>query len=247
MRLFGLIGFPLSHSFSRKYFTEKFRKENITDACYELFEIPDAMEVLDLAERHPDLAGLNVTIPHKEAVIQYLDELDEPAKQIGAVNVIKVLSDGRLKGFNSDYHGFRKSLLSFLPADCSLVEKALILGTGGAAKAVKAVLQGLNIPYTEVSRKASGTTLGYEELSQAILSKHKLIINTTPLGMYPKTENLPPIPYHHLSEEHYLFDLVYNPEETSFMKMGGENGARTKNGMEMLILQAEKAWNIWNS
>lgn len=247
MRLFGLIGYPLSHSFSKKYFTEKFKRENITDSCYELFEIPDAMEVFDLVERHPDLAGLNVTIPHKEAIIPFLDELDEPVKQIGAVNVIKVLPNGKLKGYNSDFHGFKKSLLSFLPSDCSLIEKALVLGTGGAAKAVKAVLKSLNIPYTEVSRKSEGNTLGYENLSESVIKKHKLIINTTPLGMHPKTQSFPAIPYQHITEEHYLFDLVYNPEETVFMKMGAEKGARTKNGLEMLTLQAEKAWNIWNS
>ncbi len=241
--LYGLIGYPLTHSFSKKYFTEKFEKENIKNSKYELFEIKEAGEILDVLKNNPNLRGLNVTIPHKENVIQYLDEIDAAAKEIGAVNVIKI-TNGKLKGFNSDYYGFRQSLLNLIGERKQL--KALILGTGGAAKAVKAALLDLNIPFHFVSRKKEGANFSYEALDKTILSEHKLIINTSPLGMYPNVETCPDIPYHLLTPEHFLFDLVYNPEETTFMKKGAERDAKTKNGLEMLHLQAEKAWEIWN-
>ncbi len=244
MNLYGLIGFPLTHSFSKKYFTEKFQKENILDSKYELFEIKEVEMILEVVKNNPELKGLNVTIPHKEKVIQFLNDIDPAAKEIGAVNVIKV-KDGKLKGYNSDYYGFRQSLLHLIGKEQGL--KALILGTGGAAKAVKAALKDLGIPYKFVSRKKEEENFSYEELNDHVLMEYKLIINTSPLGMYPNTESHPEIPYSFLSAQHFLFDLVYNPEETSFMKKGKEKGARTQNGLEMLHLQAEKAWEIWNA
>ena len=245
MDVFGLIGYPLTHSFSKGYFTEKFKKENIEGKVYELFELKAITELPAVVASQPDLKGLNVTIPYKEAVINYLDELDEPAKKIGAVNVIKVNS-GKLVGYNSDYHGFRASLEKFIGNNYIGME-ALALGNGGAAKAVKAVLEDMHIPYKVVVRKKEKNTLLYTDVSTATIRSHHLIINTTPLGMYPKTDTFPDIPYEALTTDHFLFDLVYNPEETLFLEKGKEMGARTKNGLEMLHLQAEKAWQIWNS
>ncbi len=244
MRKFGLIGFPLTHSFSKKYFTRKFQEEKITDAEFELFVIPDVEELPALMAKQPNLQGLSVTIPHKQNVIPLLTEIDETAAKIGAVNCIKI-SGGKLKGFNTDYLGFRESLRNFLPDDFS--SNALILGTGGAAKAVKAALEELSIPFNKVSRDQSAETMTYTELTSEIIASHLLIINTTPLGTFPETENCPEIPYQHLTPQHFLHDLVYNPEETLFMKKGREMGAKTKNGYEMLVLQAEAAWQIWNS
>ncbi|HVD97302.1 MAG TPA: shikimate dehydrogenase [Cytophagaceae bacterium] len=244
MNLYGLIGFPLTHSFSKKYFTEKFQKENIADSRYELFEIKEAPQVLEVVKNNPELKGLNVTIPHKENVLPFLNELDPAARAIGAVNVIKI-KNGKLKGYNSDYYGFRESLVRFLGETTHA--RALVLGTGGAAKAVKAALKDLNITCVFVSRRKEEDNISYDELDETILAEHKLIINTSPLGMYPKTDAYPEIPYEYLTPRHYLFDLVYNPEETMFMKKGAERGAHTKNGLEMLYLQAEKAWEIWNA
>lgn len=245
MNLFGLIGYPLTHSFSKKYFTEKFQRENIKDCQYELFEIKNIEDFPAVIQNNPELKGLNVTIPHKENVMQFLDELDEPVKKIGAVNVIKLVN-GKLKGFNSDYHGFRNSLEKFLKdGTASAGIKALVLGTGGAAKAVKAALEDLRIDYKTVSRTKGQADYIYEELD-AEIENYKLIINTTPLGMYPKVDVAPELPYEKLTKEYFLYDLVYNPEKTLFMQKGEEKGARTKNGLEMLILQAEKAWEIWN-
>jgi shikimate dehydrogenase len=246
MRLFGLIGYPLTHSFSKKYFSEKFKQENIHDADYELFEIDNINLFPEIIKSNPSICGLNVTIPYKEAVIPFLDALDAPVKDIYAVNVIKVEKDGSLKGYNSDYHGFRDSLLKFIDAKKDL--RALVLGTGGASKAILAALKDLTIPYLLVSRNSAPekNIIAYTDLDKEILSTHKLIINTTPLGMYPNTDTAPEIPYEHIGENHFLFDLVYNPIETSFMKRGLEKGAKTKNGLEMLYLQAEKAWEIWN-
>ncbi len=244
MNLYGLIGYPLTHSFSKKYFTEKFEKEKIGASSYELFEIKEAKEVLEIIKNNKDLRGLNVTIPHKENIIPFLDDMDPAAKKIGAVNVIKII-DGKLKGFNSDYFGFRQSLLNFIPDAKN--KNALILGTGGAAKAVKAALDDLDISYLTVSRNKEKDYITYQELNQELIEKYSIIINTSPLGMYPKTESFPDIPYQFLSSSNFLFDLVYNPEETAFMKKGREQGASSKNGLEMLHLQAEKAWEIWNS
>lgn len=246
MRLFGLIGYPLSHSFSKKYFTDKFQQENIQDTQYELFEIAQAGLVKDVIRQNPTLQGLNVTIPHKETIIEFLDELDKPVHSIGAVNVIKILPSGKLKGYNSDYHGFKSSLLSFIPDDRSVM-KALILGTGGASKAVKTALDDLNIPFKIVSRTGNSSIFSYEEITEDLIQEYKLIINTSPLGMYPHIDSAPALPYSSLGPSHFLFDLVYNPEETLFMSKGKAQGAKVKNGLEMLYLQAEKAWDIWNS
>ncbi|WMJ72708.1 shikimate dehydrogenase [Cytophagaceae bacterium ABcell3] len=245
MRLFGLIGYPLTHSFSKKYFSEKFEREQISDAQYELFEIKDIEQFPRVILKNPDLCGLNVTIPHKQAVIPFLDELDAPVASIGAVNVIKKLPNGNLKGFNSDYYGFKLSLQKMLPSNYSGI-KALVLGTGGAAKAVFAALEELGIAYKVASRNPSNG-LTYKNLDQGTMENYKLIINTTPVGMYPSVDQCPDLPYEYISNEHYLYDLVYNPEETLFLKKGNQAGAKTKNGLEMLILQAEKAWEIWNS
>jgi len=244
MDVYGLIGYPLTHSFSKGYFTEKFKRENIQKKIYELFELKDIAEFPDLIALQPALKGLNVTIPYKEVVIKYLNGLDAAAEKIGAVNVIKVNS-GKLIGYNSDYYGFRQSLEKLIPANYKGM-KALVLGNGGAAKAVKTALDDMQIPYQVVVRKDENNSIRYEKLTDSIINTHHLIINTTPLGMYPKTDTLPSIPYSALTSDHYLFDLVYNPEETLFLKKGKEKSARTKNGLEMLQLQAEKAWEIWN-
>lgn len=247
MRLFGLIGYPLSHSFSKKYFSEKFEREGIEQARYELFELADIEEFPKLIEQETDLLGLNVTIPHKQAVMPYLDALDTSAQKVGAVNVIR-FQKGRLIGYNSDYYGFYRSLQEWLPPKQNSF-KALVLGSGGASKAVIAALEELSIPSTLVSRKAAADRLSYEQLraQPRLLEEHRLIINTSPLGMSPNTETAPDIEYGKLDEGHYLYDLVYNPAETLFMQKGKAQGAQVKNGLEMLQLQAEKAWEIWNS
>jgi shikimate dehydrogenase len=248
MRVFGLIGYPLSHSFSKKYFTEKFVEENIPDCKYELFEIKEIGLLPKIIEQNPDLRGLNVTIPYKESVIKYLDEISPAAKRIKAVNVIKVEKDGRLIGYNSDYDGFKGSLLHFLPSDFQNMSlKALVLGSGGAAKAVRVVLEDLSIPYQIVSRKDSDNSIAYEQVKDSFVDDYKLVINTTPLGMYPHIKDSPYLPYASYGKEHFFFDLVYNPLETLFMLKAKARGAKAKNGLEMLHLQAEKAWQIWNS
>jgi shikimate dehydrogenase len=244
MQLFGLIGYPLTHSFSKKYFTSKFEKEGIKDCQYDLYEIKDINDFPSIIKSHPGLRGLNVTIPHKEAVMKFLDELDEPVKKIKAVNVIKI-RNGKLIGYNSDFHGFKISLQKFLSGGNAPKDlKALVLGTGGASKAVKAALEDLNITYKTVSRTEGQADITYEELPEFI-DTHKLIVNTSPVGMYPAIDQCPAIPYEKLDSGHFLYDLVYNPEVTLFLKKGAEKGARTKNGIDMLYLQAEKAWEIW--
>ena len=242
MRTFGLIGYPLGHSFSKRYFAEKFSAEGISDARYELFPLEDIQEFPALLTRNPELRGLNVTIPHKQQVIPYLDELDETAARIGAVNVIK-FADGKIIGYNSDYQGFMQALQHFYP--CYSPSQALILGSGGASKAVQLVLEQLNIPFRVVARNPEAGQLHYSELSAEIMNSCALIVNTTPLGTFPHLDSCPPIPYEYLSSHHYLFDLVYNPEETLFMRKGLAKGAKVKNGYEMLCLQAEVAWQIW--
>lgn len=247
MRLFGLIGFPLSHSFSKKYFTDKFSKESIKDAKYELFEIDDISQLSKVLNENENLRGLNVTIPYKQKIIPYLDDIDPYAKDIGAVNVVKI-SDGKLKGYNSDFYGFRTSLQEFINKDIALSSlNALVLGYGGASKAIIAALKSLEIDFKIVSRtKKSNEVITYNELEADIISSHQLIINTTPLGMYPKVNEAPNINYKALTKNHYLYDLVYNPEQTEFMKLGITEGAHGLNGLPMLILQAEKSWDIWN-
>lgn len=243
MRLFGLLGYPLSHSFSQKYFTDKFEKEGLADCRYELFSIKSIDELRNVLDRHPDLCGLNVTIPYKEQVLSSLQETDDSVAQIKACNCIDI-KNGKLKGYNTDATGFERSLLALLRPHHT---RALILGTGGAAKAIEFVLNKLGIAYTYVSRKPSAGTYSYEQLTAGILAACTLIINTTPLGMYPAVSEAPPIPYGSLTADHYLFDLVYNPEKTLFLKKGEERGAAIKNGYEMLVIQAEESWKIWNS
>ena len=249
MHRYGLIGYPLTHSFSQKYFTEKFEKEGIPDSCYDLFELPDVTAFPQLLASTPDLVGLNVTIPHKQAIISFLDELDPAsAGRIGAVNTIRILADGRKIGYNTDYYGFRLSLeqwlksLDILPASL----QALVLGNGGAAKAVTAALDDLQIRYRLISRQQTAQSLSYESISPQILDEYRLIINTSPVGMYPNVEASPAIPYGMLNSAHLLYDLVYNPTETQFLQQGRDHGAATHNGLPMLYLQAEKAWEIWN-
>lgn len=240
MRLFGLIGFPLSHSFSKGFFADKFSKENIAGCVYENFPIPSIEEFPGLWRQYEELEGLNVTIPYKQAVIPYLDELSDAAKAIGAVNCIR-RKNGRLTGNNTDVTGFSRSLQPLLQPHHT---KALILGTGGAAKAVKYSLSQLGIQYTEVSRSGP---VPYEALTEAIMREHTLIVNTTPLGMYPNEIDAPPIPYEFTGAQHLYYDLIYNPAETQFMKNGAAQGAAVKNGHEMLVLQAEASWEIWNA
>ena len=238
----GLIGKNISYSFSRGYFSEKFEKLGLNDYSYENFDLPNITELPNVL-KEDDLIGLNVTIPYKEEIIPYLDELDGTAENIGAVNTIKVSSNG-LIGFNTDAYGFQKALLQDLRPHH---KKALILGTGGASKAIAHVLGNLNIDFNFVSRKPSKTQYAYKSLNQKIIETHTLIINCTPLGTYPKIENKPEIPYQYLFKDHLLFDLIYNPEKTEFLRLGEEKGAAIQNGLAMLQHQAEKAWLIWNS
>jgi shikimate dehydrogenase len=242
MNLYALIGYPLTHSFSKKYFSDKFIKEGLSDYSYELFEIKEASELPALIEKNPALKGLNVTIPHKEAVIPLLNELDSSAKEVGAVNVIRITADGYTIGYNSDYYGFKLSLLELIG---DKRPSTLVLGTGGAAKAVKAALHNLGIHHLTVSRNREKADLSYADLDKEILDEYTLIINTTPLGTYPAVDTCPNIPYEYLSSKHILFDLVYNPAITLFLQKGLDAGAQIKNGLQMLHLQAEKAWEIW--
>lgn len=246
MRKFGLIGYPLGHSFSKKYFSEKFEKEGIK-AEYELYPLEDIEELPALVKSTKGLEGINVTIPYKESVMKFLDEVDEKATAIGAVNTIKIRK-GKLKGYNTDYVGFKTSLIKFIGPNPT-PKHALILGTGGASKAVQTALSDLEIPYTVVSRRPHNDELSYQHLNSPApqyLSTYKLIINTTPLGMAPKIESLPDLPYNQLSTDHFLYDLVYNPLLTAFMQKGIEAKCWVKNGLEMLYGQAEAAWDIWN-
>lgn len=241
-KLFGLIGYPLSHSFSKKYFSEKFQEEQIRDCQYELFPLETIDELNGLLKKSPELAGLNVTIPYKELVIPFLNEMSSVVAEIGACNCIRI-ENGKLTGHNTDVIGFQKTLEPKLKPHHN---KALVLGTGGAAKAVHYVLRQKGIEYAEVSRTAKGETLSYDQIDEKIMASHTLIINTTPLGMYPDVETIPSLPYHLISPEHYLYDLVYNPNPTLFLQKGIEGGAAVENGSEMLRIQAEESWKIWN-
>ena len=246
MDKYGLIGYPLRHSFSIGYFNEKFKSENI-DAEYVNFEIPSIEDFMEVVEENPNLCGLNVTIPYKEQVIPFLNALDPDTAKIGAVNVIKIIRQGKGKvkliGYNSDIIGFTQSIQPLLlPSH----KKALILGTGGASKAVYHGLKNLGIESVFVSRTHKPGMLTYEELTPEIMAEHTVIVNCTPLGMYPKVDFCPDIPYECLTSNHLLYDLLYNPNVTLFMKKGEERGAITKNGLEMLLLQAFAAWEIWN-
>lgn len=244
MRKFGLIGKKLGHSFSKRYFSEKFEREGIANAVYELYELPEITEFPALLAQEPELVGLNVTVPYKEAVIPYLDELDESAAKIGAVNTIKIAA-GKLKGYNTDFVGFRSTLVDFYPVEAG--GRALVLGTGGAAKAVWAALDSLGIGYTSVSRNPRENEIAYAAITPEVLRAYPLIINTTPLGMAPDVESTPAIPYEALSAGHFLYDLVYNPEQTLFLQKGAAAGAKVLNGLPMLYAQADAAWQIWNN
>lgn len=247
MKKFGLIGYPLSHSFSKRYFSGKFEREGIQGCQYELYPLPEIGDFPSLWE-DAELLGVNVTIPHKQAVIPFLDRLDaQSAGRIGAVNVVKREADGSLVGYNSDYLGFRRSLEGFLPSPIPQGLCALVLGSGGASKAVCAALDDLGIGYKLVSRSATAEGLSYEQVTAEVLAAHLLVVNTTPLGMYPATEACPPLPYGAFGPQHYAYDLVYNPLQTQFMTLAALQGAHTANGLEMLQLQAEAAWEIWNS
>ena len=246
MDRYGLIGYPLGHSFSQKYFTEKFAREGI-DARYDLFPLERIEDVEKLLAETDGLRGFNVTIPYKEQVMRYLDELDESASSVGAVNVVKVSHVGgrlHLKGYNSDTYGFWESLRPLLK---SCHTSALVLGTGGASKAVVGTLRKMGIASTLVSRRKSDGTVTYSELDRQLMETNKLIVNASPVGMSPNVNQCPDIPYELLTPEHLCFDLVYNPEETKFLRQAAEKGAATKNGLQMLHLQAEGAWKYWTS
>jgi shikimate dehydrogenase len=248
MKQFGLLGYPLSHSFSKGYFTEKFRKEGI-DAVYENFALPSITEFPELIAYSPFLAGINVTIPYKEAVIPYLDALDPVADAVGAVNVVRIIrseEDLRLIGYNSDVIGFRESIRPLIAAMGAEPLQALVLGTGGASKAVVYGLKQLGVESVLVSRRAAPGQFSYEELTPGIYKAFRIIVNTTPLGMSPKIDACPPLDYALLGSAHLLFDAVYNPDKTLFLQQGEACGATIKNGLEMLHLQAEAAWDIWN-
>jgi shikimate dehydrogenase len=261
MKQYGLIGFPLSHSFSKKYFTAKFETEHITDSVYDLYPLEHIKDLQDLLDANPNLCGLNVTVPHKINVLRYLDWIEHDARTAGAVNCIRISKespilaafsgevgveghDFRLEGFNTDLYGFEMSLRPLLQDQHT---NALVLGDGGAAKAIKCVLENLDISFKVVTRSPHPGNLLFKDLKPHHIKSHKLIINTTPLGTAPKVDECPPIPYEAITDEHLLYDLIYNPEQTLFLQKGNEQGAVTKNGYEMLILQAEKSWEIWNS
>lgn len=244
MKTYGLIGFPLTHSFSKKYFTDKFQREERTDCIYQNFPLEKIDEVEKLFASNPDLAGLNITIPYKEVILPYLDECTEVVKETGACNCIRIINGEKI-GYNTDVIGFGTSLDTQLK---SSHQKALVLGTGGAAKAVCYALKLRNISYLQISRNPENSNeIAYSEIDKELLQSYTLIINTTPLGMYPNTDACPAIPYEHLTENHYLFDLVYNPALTLFLQKGMAAGAVVKNGTDMLAIQAEASWEIWNS
>jgi shikimate dehydrogenase len=248
MKLFGLIGFPLGHSFSVKYFANKFKKEEIGNCEYRNFPIPSIHDLPKIIKTEPYLRGLNVTIPYKQEVIQYINEFDITAKEIQAVNTIRIFRSGssdryQLKGYNTDIHGFTISLKELI-GDSK--PGALILGSGGASLAVEYALNKLGLKNKTVSRSPGFGQISYDDINEALLDEFKLIVNTTPLGTFPDTGAAPELPYHLLNKSQFLHDLVYNPAETEFMKRGKEKGARVKNGYQMLVEQAEKAWEIWN-
>jgi shikimate dehydrogenase len=244
MRRYGLIGYPLTHSFSQKYFTEKFEREGITDCTYSNFSLPQIGELAGVLA-DPELRGFNITIPYKQAVLDYLHSKSDVVAAIGACNCIRI-EGGQLTGYNTDVVGFEQSMVRHLAPHHS---RALVLGTGGAAKAVEWVLQRLGIEYVLVTRRprAGSADMSYQQVTAEVLAEATLIINTTPLGMHPHVEECPPLPYEALTPRHYLFDLIYNPARTLFLRKGEERGAVVENGHEMLILQAEESWRIWNA
>jgi len=243
IRRYGLIGYPLVHSFSKGYFLEKFKEWDLENCVYQNFSMADILGFPNWLKEQHSLFGLNVTIPHKEAILPYLDELDGVAKEVGAVNCIR-FSQGFSKGYNTDVYGFEMSIKPFLE---NKYERALILGTGGASKAVAFVLRKWGVPFHFVSRTPKGESqLGYDVLKSEVMHHFPLIINTTPVGTYPDIDACPLLPYEGLTPRHFLYDLVYNPEETTFLRLGRLSGAKTMNGYAMLIKQAERSWEIWN-
>ena len=244
MRKFGLIGKNISYSFSKTYFANKFKVEEINDASYENFDLQSIEEFPNIFKNNPEVSGLNVTIPYKEAVIPYLNKLNRKAKKIGAVNTIKITKKGNLKGYNTDYFGFKNSLKPLLE---TYHKKALILGTGGASKAIAFTLDELNIDYKYVSRTKTPDNFTYDELDASIIKQYQIIINCSPVGTHPNIDECPKIPYIAITNEHLLFDLIYNPSETLFLKQGRKQGSKICNGLKMLELQAQKAWEIWNN
>lgn len=241
--LFGLLGKNISYSFSKNYFTEKFNRLHFDNCEYQNFDIPTIEKFTEIIASNKRLKGLNVTIPYKETVFPYLDSLSKNAKKIGAVNTITISKNKKLKGYNTDYYGFKKSLQPLLNDSH---KKALILGTGGASKAVAFALKKLGIEYKFVSRNALENEFNYNELTDSVFNEYQIIINTTPLGTFPNIEEKSALDYSLFTKKHIAYDLVYNPEETAFLKLASQNGAKIKNGYEMLVLQAEKAWKIWN-
>jgi len=240
---YGLVGKNISYSFSRGYFADKFKTLGLKGYSYENFDLEQIESLKELINSNTDLRGLNVTIPYKEEVLPYLDKLNKKAKKIGAVNTIKFTKKG-LKGYNTDIYGFKKSIKPFLK---KRHKHALIFGTGGASKAIAFVFEELNIEYKYVSRNPSENQLSYASLNESIIKENLILVNCTPIGTFPNTNEKPDIPYHYISKKHLLFDLIYNPEKTTFLKLGEERGAAICNGLRMLELQAEKSWKIWNS
>lgn len=246
MRKFGLIGFPLGHSFSKKYFTEKFEKEKISDCAYDNYPIASIERLSEIIQKDQELCGLNVTIPYKSAVLEFASSMDPAVQEIGAANVLKIKRKGTktyISAFNSDITGIRDS---FSPYMNRKIKRALILGTGGSSRAVAYILKNMFIDFRYVSRRKSAEVLTYEQLTPQIIEETDLIVNTTPLGMYPEITLKPSIDYSFLNEKHILFDLVYNPEMTTFLKMGQERGCTIITGLTMLYSQAERSWEIWN-
>lgn len=242
MKLYGLIGYPLGHSFSARYFADKFQHEGIAACAYRNFPLESITALPQLLAEQPELQGFNVTIPYKQAVLPYLSSVSDEAREIGAVNCVRITPQG-LVGYNTDAYGFKKSLLELIGTQRP---SALVLGTGGASKAVRYVLTELGISFLQLSRHTAPGVITYEELTSEIMTSHRLIVNATPLGTFPKVDEAPNLPYHALGADHFLFDLVYNPPLTEFLKRGAAQGAAIRNGYEMLVGQAEKAWGIWN-
>jgi shikimate dehydrogenase len=243
MRQFGLIGYPLSHSFSKKYFTEKFSEEGISNCNYELYPISSIDQFPRLLKEVAGLEGINVTIPYKEEVLPFLHHQSPAVKEIGACNCIKI-EDGELTGYNTDVLGFRQSFEPFVKPHH---QQALVLGTGGAAKAVVWVLKQMGIEYKYVSRKKAEDMLSYDGLNETVMQQYQVVINTTPLGMQPNVHDKPSLPYQFINSQYLCYDLVYNPAKTAFLQLAEERGATIKNGGDMLVIQAEESWKIWNS
>lgn len=243
MKRYGLIGYPLGHSYSATYFARKFEREGIADCRYDLYELPSLDKLQELLTAEPELRGFNVTIPYKQQIIPLLDDLSPEARAIGAVNCVR-REGTKLVGYNTDVLGFRSSLEEFLGA--AEIDRALVLGTGGAAQAVQYALAQMELPFDLVSRNPQQGNYTYDDLTEEVIASHHLIINTSPVGMYPKIEEAPSIPYAFVTPSHYLFDLIYNPEQTQFLRYGEQRQAHTCNGLQMLFRQAEGAWAIWN-